>query len=150
VKASGLTVPENVNFLPVDFERADLSLRMTEAGIKKEEKTVFSWLGVTMYLTHDAILKTLSVCSEFCSGSKVILTYSNYDQGSTHIEDRAKEVGEVWLSKFSNDEIQEILKISGFSESRVVTVNEIYDLYFKNRKDRLVCPMYDFIAVGTT
>ena len=51
----GVAIPDNLVFVPVDFERQELGPALEEAGFALAEPAVFSWLGVTMYLTPDAI-----------------------------------------------------------------------------------------------
>lgn len=147
---SNVEIPDNVNFLSVDFEKDDLKEKLAESGITTAEKVFFSWLGVTMYLTRDAIVKTLSACNDFASGSKVVFTFTNKDFYSEAIEKAAQKAGEVWRSKFSEDEIHSLLREIGFSRSVVVQPEEIHSLYFKDRNDQLKSPRAAFLAIGCT
>ena len=51
----GVAIPGNLVFVPVDFEHQRLGPALEKAGFTFAEPAVFSWLGVTMYLTPDAI-----------------------------------------------------------------------------------------------
>ena len=61
-------------FVPVDFERDRIGATLDEAGFTFQEAAVFSWLGVTMYLTPDAIAQTLTTIAQGAAGTRVVLT----------------------------------------------------------------------------
>jgi methyltransferase (TIGR00027 family) len=56
---AGITIPSDVTFVAADFERQMLSNALASAGFPSVEKTFFSWLGVTPYLTSAAFTETL-------------------------------------------------------------------------------------------
>lgn len=56
--AAGLKVPENLCFVPVDFEEGNLAEVLQKSGFRTDEPAFFSWLGVTYYLTIDAVFST--------------------------------------------------------------------------------------------
>ncbi len=76
----GVPVPENLVFAPVDFERQVLGTALEEAGFTFQYPAAFSWLGVTMYLTLDAIDLTLSTIAQGADETRVVLTYNQPDQ----------------------------------------------------------------------
>lgn len=62
IEQAGLAVPDNVIFLPVDFEIETVAEGLGRSGVHREEPTFFSWLGVTVYLTEtaiDSVLRTI-------------------------------------------------------------------------------------------
>ena len=59
VAALGLHVPEELVWVPVDFEQQRLGEGLADAGLKPAEELFVSWLGVIPYLTEDAITATL-------------------------------------------------------------------------------------------
>ena len=56
----GVEPPAGLVFAPIDFERQTLREGLEQAGFDFAELAVFSWMGVTMYLTLDAINATLA------------------------------------------------------------------------------------------
>src|SRR5262249_34463279 len=48
--------PASLTFVPVDFERQALPEQLRAAGFREDQPACFSWLGVSMYLTRDAVL----------------------------------------------------------------------------------------------
>lgn len=49
----------DVRRIPVDFERASVAKGLLSAGFDRSLPTFFVWEGVSMYLTRDAVKKTL-------------------------------------------------------------------------------------------
>jgi methyltransferase (TIGR00027 family) len=50
----GVKIPDSLVFTPVDFEHQTLREGLEDAGFAFRRSAVFSWIGVTMYLTLDA------------------------------------------------------------------------------------------------
>jgi O-methyltransferase involved in polyketide biosynthesis len=60
----------------VDFEHQTLRDGLEAAGFEFGRPALFSWIGVTMYLTLDAIKATLEAISECLPGTQIALTYN--------------------------------------------------------------------------
>jgi methyltransferase (TIGR00027 family) len=118
----GIEVPHNLVFAPVDFERETLREGLTGAGFDFGRAAVFSWVGVTMYLTLDAIEATLATISECRPGSRVALTYNQphhmLDEVSRQVtrtfQAIATELGEPFVSFFVPGEIEALVRNHGF------------------------------------
>jgi O-methyltransferase involved in polyketide biosynthesis len=104
-----------------------------------------SWLGVTMYLTRDAIAATLGELGTFAPGSELICDYMlpaelRDDIGNSYVEQvapAAAERGEPWLSFFAPDQIASLLEGSGFADVRHIAQHEIGDPALWHRTDAL-------------
>jgi methyltransferase (TIGR00027 family) len=72
----GLPALANQVYVPVDFESSTLREGLDAAGFDWDEPTFFSWLGVTMYLTIDAIEETLRTVASCPAGSEIVFSYS--------------------------------------------------------------------------
>ena len=59
VQALALPPPNNLTFVPIDFEQQALADELRAGGHRSELPTFVSWLGVTMYLTEEAVFETL-------------------------------------------------------------------------------------------
>jgi methyltransferase (TIGR00027 family) len=120
----GIEVTDNLVFAPVDFERQTLRGGLVGAGFDLARTAVFSWIGVTMYLTFDAIEATLATISECRSGSQVALSYNQphgvLDDVSLQVtrtfQAIATELGEPFVSLFVPDEIEGLLRHHGFDD----------------------------------
>lgn len=61
---AGITPPDSLTYVPVDFESQTLADRLRESGFQPDRPAFFSWLGVTMYLTREVVLSTLRFVAE--------------------------------------------------------------------------------------
>jgi methyltransferase (TIGR00027 family) len=68
-------LPQNLYYVPIDFNRESLRSTLQQAGLKDSVKTVFLWEGVTNYLTAEAVDSVLRYVSGFPFGSRLIFTY---------------------------------------------------------------------------
>jgi hypothetical protein len=59
IKELGIKIPTRLRYVPIDFERETLSEGLAAAELNLNAATFFSWLGVTQYLTSEAVLSTL-------------------------------------------------------------------------------------------
>lgn len=76
--ASGLPEPEHLHFVGVDFERDALGERLVAAGFNPQERSFFSWMGVTYYLAPEAVPATLAQVTDLTApGSEFALDYMN-------------------------------------------------------------------------
>ena len=68
--------PENLSFVPIDFERATLAEALTATELDAQPPTFVSWLGTTYYLSRNAIAETLRGVRERTGpGSRLVLDY---------------------------------------------------------------------------
>ena len=120
----GIEIPDNLVFAPVDFERQTLREGLVSAGFSFARTAVFSWIGVTMYLTLEAIEATLRTISQCMPGSQVALTYNQphrvLDDSALRVtstfEAIATELGEPFVSLFVPVEIEGLLRSHGFDD----------------------------------
>lgn len=76
ITRAGWSVPDNLTFVPVDFTKDNLAERLTASGFDPSAKSFFSWLGVTYYLSTEAIDTMLATLSELCAdGSTLVFDY---------------------------------------------------------------------------
>ena len=89
IAALGLPESDALAWAPVDFERETLRDGLTRAGFDWSRPACFSWLGVTMYLTIEAVEATLRTIAECAPGSEVVFSYGRTDE---HLDDIAPRV----------------------------------------------------------
>lgn len=120
---SGISVPPNLMFAPVDFERQTLRDGLAEAGFDFSALAVFGWIGVTMYLSRPAISETLRSVAGCAAGSRLVMTYnvplpevSDYSRRVTSgLQLVTAEGGEPFISFFLPDEIERLVADHGFT-----------------------------------
>ena len=95
-------------------------------------KTFFSWLGVTYYLSTEAINTMLAALSELCAdGSSLVFDYPDenfFDASEKRVQNTimmAKAGGEPMQSAFSYSEIEKLLEKHGFLIYEFLTPDDI-------------------------
>ncbi len=139
----GVELPAGLVFAPIDFERQTLREGLEEAGFDFAELAVFSWMGVTMYLTLDAINATLAAMAKCRAGSRVVLTYNQppdvLTSGDAQITGAmaglAAKMGEPFISRFRTAEMAQLLRQHGFGEITDFGPDEARAVYFPGHPD---------------
>ena len=139
----GVAAPAGLVFAPVDFERQTLREGLEQAEFAFGDQAVFSWLGVTMYLTLDAIQATLATMAQCRAGTRVVLTYnqppdiltSDDAQITAAMAGLAAKMGEPFISRFRFAEMVRLLHQAGFSEITDFGPDEARAAYFAGRPD---------------
>ncbi|RLU79715.1 SAM-dependent methyltransferase [Streptomyces griseocarneus] len=117
--AAGIGIPSSVTFAPVDFERDTLAGALASAGLDRSRPAFFFWLGVTPYLTRDAVLSTLRFVAGHSGPVQVVFDYYGEAPPTLSPELRAKreaaakmvaELGEPWLTCFAREDIADELR----------------------------------------
>ena len=121
IARAGWHIPENLTFVPVDFAKDRLSERLIASGFDKKQETLFSWLGVTYYLSAEEIDKTLSEIADL-SAEGSALVFDCPDEGFFSASEKrvqntimmAKAGGEPMQSALSYAELKKLLGRHGF------------------------------------
>jgi methyltransferase (TIGR00027 family) len=116
-----ITLPQELSFVPVDFERDDLGEMLVAAGFQQSEPAFFSWLGVMPYLTQDAIDRTLEYISSI-QRSELVFDYMEppeaFSEELRQLEkqraEQLEKMGERSISRFEPTGIASILRSHGF------------------------------------
>jgi methyltransferase (TIGR00027 family) len=144
--AARIAVPGNLRFVPVDFERDSLASALGSAGFEPGKGAMVSWLGVTPYLTNDAVLETLAYLAMVTrAGGGVAFDYAPDPARMTEIHRLAYErlsarvaaAGEPFLSHFDPGELALILRGLGFRVAQDVPAESLNARYFHDRADGL-------------
>lgn len=130
-------LPDTLRFAAVDFERDDLMERLGAAGFDAARPAFFLWLGVTPYLTRDAVLGTLRAISAV-PGVEVAFDYTEgrgrHEGQSREFHDallqRVAALGEPILSALDPVELARDLAALGLSEQEDLGVADIRRIYF--------------------
>lgn len=147
--AAGIQIPPNVRYADIDFEHETLAHGLARCGVQTAKRTFFSWLGVTMYLTREAIEATLRTVLSFPKGSGIVLTYAHTDAAASRLAGGSASAGEPWLSYFTPDELGAMLESLGFSGIRFLSREEAEQRYYANRTDGFAAPGRVSIAAAS-
>ncbi len=75
LQETGIELPPNLSLVPIDFEKQSFIDGLQRSGYRTDAPGVFSWIGVTMYLTPDAIFSTLRAIASLAAGTEIIFQY---------------------------------------------------------------------------
>lgn len=140
-----ILVPANVTFVAVDFEHDTLGNGLLAAGFDPREPAFFSWLGVTMYLTPEAITATLRFIASLPRGGGVALDYSlpsselNWIERliRRHFAKKVARMGEPFRTHFTPADMRDLFMRCGFHHISDIGAAEINARYFTGRADGL-------------
>jgi methyltransferase (TIGR00027 family) len=155
--AMGIVPPANVSFCPIDFEIVSLQAGLRTASFDDTQPAFFSWLGVTQYLTRDAVLGTLGFVRSLATGTRiafeVLLPESMLPENERTVARFASEAsaarGEPWLSRFAPEEMRALLEALGYRSCLHLTPREAQARYFEGRRDGLTAPEMAQFLIAT-
>jgi methyltransferase (TIGR00027 family) len=138
----GVTIPPNLVFVPLDFQKQSLTDGLRNRGYRSDTAGFFSWLGVTWYLTREAIFDTLRAVASMAPGTEIIIQYHTAtpsEEGGKKnlLRNWAAELGEPFVTVFDPTELEEQVRKLGFAEVRRFGQEEANTRYFANRSDGL-------------
>ncbi len=71
-----IAIPGWLTYVGTDFERDSFGTRLIEAGFGPRQRSFVFWLGVSMYLTPEAIDATLATVAGWPGGGEIVFDYS--------------------------------------------------------------------------
>jgi methyltransferase (TIGR00027 family) len=145
---AGLSLPSNLEFVPIDFERTTLREGLKASSLDFGRKTFFSCLGVMGYLTVEAVMAIFRVVAEFPAGSQIAFTFFTARPPS-EVSSMTSKVGETLHSHFDPDELARELRGMGFSGFDRLSTTDAERRYFLGRTDGLTVPEWPAMAVAT-
>jgi methyltransferase (TIGR00027 family) len=146
ISRAHLRSPDSLVYVPVDFESQQLSERLIANGFHAHEPAFFSWLGVTMYLTQEAIYETLRfVAQSRVSRSGIVFDYLTLPPrfallrrwGVRVMKRRLAAAGEPWRTFFDPHQLHRELTGLGFATVRDFGADEINARFFTHAGARL-------------
>lgn len=143
--AAKITIPPELTFVAVDFEKQKLDIQLEAAGLRSAEPAFFSWLGVTPYLTRGAFEGTLHFIAAMPPGSGVAFDFAVERSALGFMERmaldelsrRVASAGEPFQLFFDPQTLVEDLTAMGFSRVERLGRDEINARYFAHRSDKL-------------
>ncbi len=144
------SLPENVVYVPVDFENEKLDQRLFESGYDGSLKTVFTMEGVAIYLTAEAVDEILSfVARNSGTGSSIIFNYIYQSvvegtcklAGANAWRKSLERIGEPPMFGIEANAVERFLSERGFYQVKNVSMDCLRRTYFKgkNRDRKLSC-----------
>lgn len=142
-----LVIPNNLVFIPIDFNREKLEDKIRQAGFTAGKQSLFLLEGITMYLSQNAIESTFRFISDVSGkGSMIVFDYiyggvlrrENKYYGEKGMYKRVAKVGEEWTFALEENEAESFLSEYDFTVKDHRSSNELEDRYFRNSKGQIV------------
>ena len=136
---AAIAVPEGLTYAPVDFERETLANGLRAASFDFDAPAFFAWLGVTPYLTNEAIMGTLAFIASLNPESGVAFDYAEKPSaehaGFRAMAERVAALGEPFRSLLDPAELTASLKKLGFRRIEDFNGEALNARYFQGRAD---------------
>jgi len=142
----GLSTPPQVRYVPCDFETMSVTDALAAQGFDPKQPTFVTWLGVTQYLTLDAIRETLRWAASLAAGSELVLTI--VEPASRPARSTGPRGIVDFTSYISIEDMTKMLHEAGFSKVEPL-LREDAEAFFKNRTDGLAWPEHQRALAAT-
>ncbi|PEM99179.1 SAM-dependent methyltransferase [Bacillus wiedmannii] len=145
VKEIEYEIPNNLHFVSMDFTKDFSKQTLVNEGFENQ-KTFFSLLGVTYYLTKEEFSSLIEYLFEMVpEGSSIVFDYPDEnlftEKGlSNRVGNMVKMAtvgGEPMKSCFSYTEMEALLEKAGLLIYEHLSPEDIHTLYFEGRNDYL-------------
>ena len=142
-----LSIPSNVVFIAIDFDKQSLPHRLDMAEFKKDLRTLFILEGLLMYLDPESVRSTFQTIQEYAGiGSRVVFDYirasvlrhENTLYGESGLAKTVSKAGEQWRFGIEPDEIATFTAPYGLVVSDHKCAQELEATYFQDEDGRLV------------
>ena len=145
---SGIPIPENVTFVPLDFEHKTLPEGLLEAGVEMQQAAFFGWLGVVPYLTLEAFRASIEAIAQLPAPTAVTFDFAISPEllgpraraAFEMLAERVAAAGEPFQLFFAPANLEAELHAAGFSQVEMTGADELNHRYFSGRNDELVLP----------
>ena len=143
--AARITPPDGLAFVGMDLETDRLGERLAAEGFDPTRPALVSWLGVSMYLTVEAVAATLAAVGGLAAGTELVLEYALpsrlRDQAGADYAGFAlpvaEERGEPWLSFFTPRQLSGLLEDHGMKVAEQARQQDAVPATLWRRSDAL-------------
>ncbi|SOJ55194.1 Putative S-adenosyl-L-methionine-dependent methyltransferase [Mycobacterium simulans] len=143
-------------WVPCDFEHDVLRERLLDSGFDSARASLVIWLGVTPYLTRDAIDATLNDLAKVCvPGSRLVVDYICAGvvaartpwKSASRVARMVARRGEPYRSDFTEAGLNEMLTAHDFQPREHLSVSALLGRYDPANESRLAAD--DWLAIAT-
>ena len=155
----GFVKPDWLRFVSVDFETGESWWdRLVSAGLDPHQPAIVTSIGVSMYLTTEAIEVMMRQIQSFPAHSTFAMTYLlplDLIDPKEHpmrewAEEGARQSGTPMISFLSPTQELNMARKTGFKEAIHISSANLAQRYFNNRTDGLQPASSEEIIVATT
>ncbi len=144
------SLPSNVHFVEIDFERDTLPDVLNAAGCQPNVQTFFIWEGVSMYLSEHSVKETLKAIASYTArGSALVMDFAGRAmvdllQELPRLQQHRYTTawGEPWIFGVPDGREEQFFLDSGFQPREILS-------YFGREASRRYLTRADGTAIGT-
>src|SRR5271165_7086729 len=120
---ASIAEPPYVAYVAHDFEHGSMTAALEAGGLDTGRRVFVLWLGVTPYLTEEAVFATLSELARFSGGAEVVFDYPNppdaieepeVREAHEALAARVAAIGEPLRCHFDTEALHERARSLGF------------------------------------
>ena len=150
---AGISVPEQLSFVPINFNKESLHHALSNAGYDKSLKSFFIWEGVTYYLPEETVKNTLGIIRNHSGvGSTVAFDYfyksviqgKSDSYGANQIITEALKLGEPFQFGIDRGKIESFLMENGFDVLSHHSPEELENTYLYAHDKEFFGKIYGF------
>ena len=153
-------IADNLRLVGFDFESDEPWWdRLAKEGFDSSLPSLITSLGVSMYLSREAVQRTLESIVKLAPGTIFVMSFllpldmadAEVRPGLEASARGAKASGTPFISFFRPNEILELAKEAGFKKAQHISANDLAAKYFSGRSDGLRPPANaEELLVATT
>lgn len=141
-----LSIPSNLVFIPIDFEKESLSQKLDMARFQKGQRNLFILEGLLMYLAPESVQETFQIIREYGStGNRVVFDYiqasvlrhENTLYGEAELVKSVRKAGEPWRFGIEPGEIESFAATQGFEVNDHKCAHALEVIYFQDKDGRM-------------
>jgi methyltransferase (TIGR00027 family) len=146
-KKRGLSIPANIVFISVDFDKESLSEKLEQVKFQKDRRSLFVLEGLLMYLRPESVDETFKLIERFSGeGTEVVFDYvrapvlrqAGSYYGGEKIVKSVTKAGERWCFGIEEGEIKRFLKKYDLSVSEHKDAQELERMYFTDASGKIM------------
>jgi methyltransferase (TIGR00027 family) len=143
----GLSIPPNLTFISIDFDKESLSEKLDKSGFGRDKKSLFVLEGLLMYLQPESVDETFNVIASIAGkGSEIVFDYVRASvlrqegscYGESEIVRTVAKAGERWYFGLEEEKIEQFLKKYGLRSVEHKDAQDLERLYFTDASGEIV------------
>jgi len=142
-----LTIPENLTFIAINFDKESLSTKLDDAGFSKNRRSLFILEGLVMYLQPESVDETFRIIRDYSGkGSWVVFDYiyasvlrkEGIYYGEIGIEQTVSNADEQWQFGIGKGQIEQFLAKYEMQLADHKDAKELEKTYFTDNDGKTV------------
>jgi methyltransferase (TIGR00027 family) len=143
----GVSIPSNVRFISIDFDKDSLVERLREARFEIGERSLFVLEGLLMYLQPESVDETFKMIARLAGeGSEVVFDYVQGSvlrqegkyYGEREIMRTVEKAGECWYFGIEEGEVGQFLEKYGLRLVEQKGAQGLEQMYFTDESGEVV------------